>query len=213
MLINLTYGCSMGCSHCMSDCKKDGEDMKPETLWAILEFYQRHQIPNLVFSGGEMFENMYIMQLLEIIEQKWDRKFPLTFITNGRRLSTYVPLYEKVQDMQRKYGKKMIMIQVTDDPRFYPVRLTEKQKYRLGKLGAFVDTVPGTENKCLYPQGRALLYYDNSWWNTIAPKCANVRLLTRQGIRTIHDILTALPDTRSWQVPKAYRVSTPEPAV
>lgn len=192
MLINLTYGCSMGCSHCMSDCKKDGEDMKPETLLAILEFYQRHQIPNLVFSGGEMFENMYIMQSLEIIEQKWDRKFPLTFITNGRRLSTHVPLYEKVQDMQRKYGKKMIMIQVTDDPRFYPVRLTEKQKYRLGKLGAFVDTVPGTENKCLYPQGRALLYYDNSWWNTIAPKCANVRLLTRQGIRTIHDIVMTL---------------------
>ena len=26
-------------------------------------------------------------------------------------------------------------------------------------------------------------------------------------------ILTALPDTRSWQVPKAYRVSTPEPTV
>ena len=25
--------------------------------------------------------------------------------------------------------------------------------------------------------------------------------------------LTALPDTRSWQVPKAYRVSTSEPAV
>ena len=25
-------------------------------------------------------------------------------------------------------------------------------------------------------------------------------------------VLTALPDTRSWQVPKAYRVSTPEPA-
>ena len=26
-------------------------------------------------------------------------------------------------------------------------------------------------------------------------------------------VLTALPDTRSWQVPKAYRVSTPESAV
>ena len=30
--------------------------------------------------------------------------------------------------------KKKIMIQVTDDPRFYPQPLSEKQKYRLKKL-------------------------------------------------------------------------------
>ena len=29
----------------------------------------------------------------------------------------------------------------------------------------------------------------------------------------INRYLTALPDTRSWQVPKAYRVLTPEPTV
>ena len=27
MLVELTYACKMGCSHCMSDCKPDGGDI------------------------------------------------------------------------------------------------------------------------------------------------------------------------------------------
>lgn len=192
MLIDLTYRCSMGCSHCMSDCRPDGMDMTPDTLEDVFAFYQRYQIPNLVFSGGEMFENSYILELLQIIEKNWDKKFPLSFITNGRKLSDTTDIFENVQELQRKYGKKMVMIQVTDDPRFYPEPLTEKQRYRLKKLNAIIEGVPGSGNKCLYPQGRALENFDSSSWNTIAPKCSNVRLLPRQGIRTIHGIVITL---------------------
>lgn len=192
MLIDLTYRCSMGCSHCISDCRPDGTDMTPTTLEDVFAFYRKHQIPNLVFSGGEMFENPHILELLPIIEQNWDKKFPLSFITNGRKLSDTPDIFETVQELQQKYGKKMVMIQVTDDPRFYPEQLTEKQRYRLKKLNAIIEGVPGSGNKCLYPQGRALENFNNSFWNTIAPKCSNVRLLPRQGVRTIHGIVMAL---------------------
>ena len=84
------------------------------------------------------------------------------------------------------------MIQITDDPRFYPQPLSEKQKYRLQKLDAVIEGVPGNGNKCLYPQGRTLENFDDSWWNTIAPKCVNVRLLAKQGVDSIRGIVNTL---------------------
>ena len=153
MLIDLTYRCNMGCNHCMSDCKPNGTDMTPEILKDVLAFCKKNEVPNLIFSGGEMFENPHILELLKIIEKEWDKRFPLSFITNGRKLADTPDIFEAVQDMQKKYGKKKIMIQVTDDPRFYPQPLSEKQKYRLQKLDAVIEGVPGNGNKCLYPQG------------------------------------------------------------
>lgn len=38
MLINLTYACKMGCNHCLSDCKPDGENMSISTLKDVLNF-------------------------------------------------------------------------------------------------------------------------------------------------------------------------------
>lgn len=105
-----------------------------------------------------MFENPHILELLKIIEKEWDKRFPLSFITNGRKLADTPDIFEAVQDMQKKYGKKKIMIQVTDDPRFYPQPLSEKQKYRLKKLDAVIEGVPGNGNKCLYPQGRTPMW-------------------------------------------------------
>ena len=61
--------------------------------------------------------------------------------------------------------------------------LPNKIGYLLGiptkKLDAVIEGVPGNGNKCLYPQGRTLENFDDSWWNTIAPKCVNVRLLAK----------------------------------
>lgn len=95
-------------------------------------------------------------------EFEWDKRFPLSFITNRRKLADTPDILEVVQNIQKKYGKKKIMIQITDDPRFYPQPLSEKQKYRLRKLDAVIEGVPGNGNKCLYPQGRALENFDDS---------------------------------------------------
>ena len=60
------------------------------------------------------------------------------------------------------------------------------------KLDAVIEGVPGNGNKCLYPQGRTLENFDDSWWNTIAPKCVNVRLLAKQGVDSIRGIVNTL---------------------
>lgn len=200
MLIELTYACSMGCTHCMSDCKPDGQHMTEEILNDVFDFLKNHNILQILshplsFSGGEMFENPDILRLLDVIEERWDKATPIIFITNGRQLVRNKENYKKAEQLQKKYGKKRIMIQVTDDPRFYPDKLSEKEKYWLGKLNALIDTVPGDTHdskKCLYPQGRALENYSDESWNTIGPKCANSRLLPLQGVNSVAGIVTAL---------------------
>ncbi len=32
MLVEVTYACKMGCTHCLSDCKPDGEHMTLEVF-------------------------------------------------------------------------------------------------------------------------------------------------------------------------------------
>lgn len=198
MLIQATYACSMGCSHCMSDCKPDGQHMSVKTFSDALDFMNNHEIFVWPFSGGEMFENPDILQMLEVIEDKWNEHknnvHQIIFITNGRKLVRDPEIYNAVFNMYKRH-RKQILIQVTDDPRFYPDKLTDKEKYWLRKMDVIVEEVPGDnldKNKCLYPQGRALDNYDESNWNTVGPKCANARLLVKQRINNIHDLYVYL---------------------
>lgn len=191
MLVELTYKCTMGCNHCMSDCNPDGKNMSKDTLIDVLDFLNKNNIEVWNFSGGEMFEHPDILEILDIIEDKWNKSYPIVFITNGRRLVDNRDIYDRVSQFKKKY-KSMVFIQVTDDDRFYPTKLTEKQKYYLRKLDAIIDNVPGDDQKCLYPQGRALENFSEEWWNTIGPKCGNVRALTLQGVTTIYGIVKNL---------------------
>lgn len=184
MLIELTTKCSMGCTHCLSDCKPDGKDMEPDMLREVLEFVKKKQIKAVVFSGGEMFEHSKIEEILNIIAEYYAPNIPVSFTSNGRVLSSNNDVYEAFVKFQGKFSKKSnVMLQITDDDRFYPSQLDQKQKYRLNKLGAIIEGVPGNihePKRCLYPQGRALENFDESWWNTKAPKCVNARLITMQ---------------------------------
>lgn len=186
MLVELTYACKMNCSHCMSDCKSDGEHMSLAVLEDTLKFMVKNRIPTWSFSGGEMFEHPDILQMLDLIEFYWKKslvKGPLTFITNGRELVRNKEIYNAVADLQKRHSKRDILIQVTDDPRFYPEPLSSKEKYWLTKLGAIIEGVPSNPNdksSCLYPQGRALTNHPDSTWNTIGPKCGNCILIAKQ---------------------------------
>lgn len=170
MLVEITYACKMNCSHCMSDCKPDGENMTLEVLEDTLKFMRHPQI----------------LDALKLIEFYWSTspdKYPITFITNGRELVRNRDIYNAVSTLQIRYSKKLVLIQVTDDPRYYPDLLTSKEKYWLSKLGAIIEPVPSNPNdkdRCLYPQGRALINHPDSKWNTIGPKCANCILITKQ---------------------------------
>lgn len=45
MLVDLTYACNMGCTHCLSDCKPDGKHMSIDTFKDVLKFMVDHTIP------------------------------------------------------------------------------------------------------------------------------------------------------------------------
>ena len=173
MLINLTYACKMGCNHCLSDCRPDGENMSISTLKDVLNFLTKYGIPTWCFSGGEIFEHPNILAMLDIIEEEWLKagKFSaLLLITNGRELVRNKEVFSHVEALVKKYGKKSIYILVTNDPRFYPDKLTEKELYWLNKIASTIDPLAGLSNdkeRCLYPQGRALENYSEKNWNTI----------------------------------------------
>lgn len=84
MLVEVTYACKMGCTHCLSDCKPDGEHMTLEVFEDVLKFMIKNQIPTWSFSGGEMFEHPDILKMLSLIESYWKTlpiKYPITFAT------------------------------------------------------------------------------------------------------------------------------------
>ena len=199
MKIDLTYKCSMGCTHCMSACDKNGEEMSLSVLNDVCDFIENRKVDTvqpliLGITGGEIFEHSKILECLDIIFERFGTRKNICFMlaSNGRILSETAEYLEYIKSVKSKYGKQKMMIQITDDERFYPTNLSQKQRYYLEKIGAAIDTVPGSNedrNKCLYPQGRALLNYDESYWNTKAPKCVNCRLLAYQVINTFRDLV------------------------
>lgn len=186
MLISLTYRCSMNCTHCMSSCTPDGQDMSISTLVDVLKFSEKHKVPVWNFSGGEIFEHKQIEDVLTCIEceTKCGTNLPkaMVFGTNGRVLAHDREKYNTFKEFI-KNSTIAVIVQVTDDCRYYPEPLTDKEMYWLRKLGAVIDTVPGDPcdaSSCLYPQGRALENFPDHSWYTAGPKCANCRLLAKQ---------------------------------
>ena len=64
MLVELTYSCSMGCSHCLSDCKPCNDHMSVEVLKDVIYFLNKNNVVFWNFSGGEMYENPNILEIL-----------------------------------------------------------------------------------------------------------------------------------------------------
>ena len=49
MLVEVTYACKMGCTHCLSDCKPDGEHMTLEVFEDVLKFMIKKSDSNVEF--------------------------------------------------------------------------------------------------------------------------------------------------------------------
>lgn len=49
MLVEVTYACKMGCTHCLSDCKPDGEHMTLEVFEDVLKFMIKNRFQRGVF--------------------------------------------------------------------------------------------------------------------------------------------------------------------
>ena len=123
MLIKITNYCSMGCSHCCENSTVAGEHMTRETFTAALALTERLEgaawrsgIPRrILISGGEATEHPDVEWFLETVIS---RGFDVILITNGMWLDD--PLRAKILRPEWK----RLMVQVTNDPRFYPKQPT-----------------------------------------------------------------------------------------
>lgn len=185
MKVDITYKCSMRCSHCLSDCKPEGQEMSVEMFQSVIDFHKKYNINAIILTGGEIFEHSEVKKIISMAAENFEY---VALLTNGKILSQNEELFSFVQEIQRKRSKKHVKIQVTNDHRFYPQILDSTQIYKLKKLGVSeIDRVFG-----LYPQGRALINHSDAKWLTVAPKCVNVRLLAKQGIKNFYELLNML---------------------
>lgn len=175
----------MGCYHCMSDCTPNNKHMDFETLHKVIEAANKIHPLTLMISGGEPFEHPECIKMMSYIIQN-SNAAAFVFATNGRALART----KKYQDFVNSLDSKVI-IQVTDDPRYYPDPLTATDKAALKalKIKTLFDEV---EN--LVPLGRALENYPDFDYRktTKVPKCTNTRLMLAQGITDLTKMTEAM---------------------
>jgi hypothetical protein len=120
MLIKITNKCSMGCRHCMEDSTPAGAHMSRDTFLAALGLTERLEglawsrgVPKLLLlSGGEATEHPDVEWFLETALAAG---FKRILITNGMWLDD-PELRAKI--LRPEWTD--LMVQVTNDPRFYP---------------------------------------------------------------------------------------------
>lgn len=175
MMLAVTYHCSAGCPHCMSDCQPDNSHMSIETLGSVLTWLREHDIQEMIMiTGGEPLEHPEILQVLKTINQEFPGLIILT--TNGYYLT------DPIAKFLRK--KTRFIVQVTNDKRYYrPYTKEEAKRLKPYKT----ESVQG-----LYPQGRVLQNFPDSAWATVAPKCINLRLLVKQGYTDLSSLIKTL---------------------
>lgn len=70
MLFCITNKCSMGCPHCMSDCKPEGQLLDKNDLMPFINFFNFMRFRTLLISSGEPTEHPDFSYIVETIVEK-----------------------------------------------------------------------------------------------------------------------------------------------
>lgn len=120
MLIKVTNSCALHCMHCMENSLPSDEHMTEEVFHEALAFTRRIEEPAwgigaprlILLSGGEPTEHPDIVKFIEIVIK--ESLIPV-LITNGMFLADENLSREILRPRWRQ-----LMVQVTNDPRYYP---------------------------------------------------------------------------------------------
>jgi len=141
MLIKITNHCSLGCTHCMENSTVLGEHMTEAVFARALDFTRRAERiawslgcpPMILLSGGECTEHPRVVQFVEeVIAQR----FVPVLLTNGMWLDD-----EELRSAVLRPGRP-ILVQVTNDPRFYPREPPEFRDERVVRVPALTHLIP-----------------------------------------------------------------------
>lgn len=193
MLLKITEHCSMGCIHCISDCKPDNTHMTEETFKDVVEFLKKYHIAihAIVVSGGEPTEHPkfvdYMKYLVKELSVFGISAPQIAVTTNGtwivENFHQFKSLYD---DLRKMYNKVPIVWQITNVKGLYPKEFKDSD-FVVKKLEKMNSVFIERSLPAIYPQGRAK---DNNLdWSSKAPKCFNCRSIAKSRQSFIETLL------------------------
>jgi hypothetical protein len=135
----------------MIDASPDGEHMSSATFAKTLKFIQKYKLMLVMISGGEPLEHPEFFRIAEMAQESG---LICVLLSNGMFLEDE-SLRQKVIDLN-------IGVQITNDPRYYPIKIT---KYEHPNI-AYEDNL-----RLLAPFGRA----KGMKTTRLSPLCFNLR--------------------------------------
>lgn len=171
MILKVTERCDMSCSHCLSDCKKEGRDMDLEMFDYALKWATDHWIEYIIITGGEPFMHPDILTILDHAEN-YLKHGNITVATNGEWLLNNKRQAKKIFNIH-----KDIIFQITNDQRYYS-RKVDLKDLVFKRMNVFCTD----KLDHIYPQGRALNLHDIEVLSMSGKcaKCTNMNLVMIQ---------------------------------
>jgi hypothetical protein len=152
----------------MNNATPNYKHMKLDVFMKALDFQLKYGGPFCIITGGEPTEHPLFAYFIRIAMAKLERCY-VTVTTNGLWMQDHEDFIAKMHSV---YGNHL-MFQVTNDERYYPVRIDwTRSVFQLENV-IVCDKV-----NYIYPQGRAL--DNNLEWDSKASKCFNVRAIANQ---------------------------------
>lgn len=121
MLVTITEKCNMGCSHCMDNANPDGQHMTIQTYVRVLGYLQRLNMPIIMISGGEPTLHPNIIEMIKMAQITGIK---ILLLSNGTFLEN--------ENLKEKILNLDIMIQITNDDRYYPRKVPIIQRPNIG---------------------------------------------------------------------------------
>ena len=165
----------MQCSHCFVDASPVGEHMSREVFEKAIAFSGRIGFPMIQISGGEPTEHPDLIPFLDFVQgvlAPVKGKSLCGLLSNGLFLEDR----QKTEEILKRVG----LVQVTNDPRFYP---------RTSPIVAHPKIVYENKLRALTPLGRAAK--NKLTGSGHGPQCFNLRSATRQ-IGNFHEAVLVL---------------------
>lgn len=171
MLLKITNKCTMGCNHCISDCKPDGIDMDIETFNQALKFLKSYRHTTINITGGEPMEHPNFWDIYMRIVNTFTTSV-IIVTTNGEWIDNNI---DEFSNKYQKAAGPFRYWQITRDRKYYPRQLSK----------GFIDKVKGIcgdkifiqeHIRYIYPKGRA--YENKIPYNMQGPLCFNIRSIS-----------------------------------
>ena len=152
MLFCITNKCSMGCPHCMSDCKPEGQLLDKKDLVPFINFFNFMKFRSLLISGGEPTEHPDFSYIVETLAEKC-KPLAMVIVSNG----SFAEDEDRINAVVRlMYKLPFLRLQITSINGLYKNHdyIVSKKKYL---RGFFKDRVSFETDRIVMmrPLGRA----------------------------------------------------------